>query len=962
MVMMAAACWCLLLNFLFNAPTCRGAPAHAKVDYEGGSLRPSLCPLQCSRSGACKLGACRCYVGFEGVACDRRVSGVLSLATQPPLPSESRRRALRIVVVTIAHARATTADDADAVFPGVATAHVLAAAGHHVRVVAHASGQVAAARETAWREYATKQLGIAAFELLHTTRHYYLPTHNVRAYESFAWLHDDSLRGEPRADVVFFHDGHGAAYYSALARVQAHGLLRTTLVCRLETPHLWLQRHGGGGGATSIDDLEATFLERESMRLCDVPLVGDRSTYEWTRKRRWNTTAVPYVLPRPLPPDDDVSSSDVAWSKPGAGLGVEVVFVIEGPGGGDTGAGVSAGKNDEQEQSTAHDPPPEQLERASRNGVPGTRRLSLGAGDGSRFVLADTAAAARAAVAVASALAHEAGDNAVREVVFLMLGQDGVGHDAATRFVEESAARNAWPFTWRVMRGRTRDAVSYFVRTPRTPESASPEGSGALEFDIGASGRKAARRRVAVVIARRFRGASTPALARRLARVEARLRHATASKAPRDDPMRLVIVSEGRAADAVRIAVGASARVVDTADDDALATAVRKEIVSPDLAGIEAIGREAELENRLVGLFDSLVDGERSHDLKSSNSVSEGAFGAAMHVAQLAAASIGGAFPSAISSNVVSPDVASPDTWWSGGVHGSPLLPTLNPGGGLDESHWPVVSIVITHYNRPKLLPFAIRSYAEQDYPSEKVQLIVIDDGSSDADVSAALDAIELEWRFAERGWLLLREPNRYLGGARNTAASHAQGEYILFVDDDNIAKPFEVRTFVRAMESSGADVLTSFTDFVWGNDEMTPSGDTAVPMLSVQDTNASAKAKGHFSHSTPGFVFLGGSPEAGLFKNGFGDANCFVRTATFLSLGGYTTDRGIGYEDWEMYAKLSLGGYELQVVPYALYHYRFTGGASMQKSTSYSRSRRRALRPYVDRTTNHAIANKDSQ
>ena len=119
------------------------------MDYEGGNLRPSLCPLQCSRSGACKLGACRCYVGFEGVACDRRVSGVLSLATQPPLPSESRRRALRIVVVTIAHARATTADDADAVFPGVATAHVLVAAGHHVRVVAHASGQVAAARETA---------------------------------------------------------------------------------------------------------------------------------------------------------------------------------------------------------------------------------------------------------------------------------------------------------------------------------------------------------------------------------------------------------------------------------------------------------------------------------------------------------------------------------------------------------------------------------------------------------------------------------------------------------------------------------------------------------------------------------------------------------------------------------------------------------------------------------------------
>ena len=260
-----------------------------------------------------------------------------------------------------------------------------------------------------------------------------------------------------------------------------------------------------------------------------------------------------------------------------------------------------------------------------------------------------------------------------------------------------------------------------------------------------------------------------------------------------------------------------------------------------------------------------------------------------------------------------------------------------------------MVSVILTHYNRPKLLPHAIRSYAEQDYPPELVQLIVIDDGSPDPTVAAALDTIELELRFAERGWLLLREPNRYLGGARNTAAAHARGRYILFADDDNVGKPFEIRTFVRAMESTGADVMTSFTDFVWGQDEMTPSSDMAVPMLSPQDVNATARARGHFSHATPGFVFLGGSAEAGLFKNGFGDANCFVRTATFLAVGGYTTDRGIGYEDWELYAKLALAGYELQVVPYALYHYRFTGGASMQKSTSYSRSRRRALRPYVD-------------
>jgi len=53
--------------------------------------------------------------------------------------------------------------------------------------------------------------------------------------------------------------------------------------------------------------------------------------------------------------------------------------------------------------------------------------------------------------------------------------------------------------------------------------------------------------------------------------------------------------------------------------------------------------------------------------------------------------------------------------------------------------------------------------------------------------------------------------------------------------------------------------------------------------------------------------------------------------------------------QDWELYSRIAMQGWSMQVVPAALYRYRFTAG-SMQKSTSYSASRQRALRAYLQR------------
>src|SRR5205814_2312823 len=127
----------------------------------------------------------------------------------------------------------------------------------------------------------------------------------------------------------------------------------------------------------------------------------------------------------------------------------------------------------------------------------------------------------------------------------------------------------------------------------------------------------------------------------------------------------------------------------------------------------------------------------------------------------------------------------------------------------------PTISVCIAHHGRPGYLRQALRSLADQD--RAPLEVIVVDDGSPGAEAPRALDAIEREFDFAGRGWRLIRQENRYLGAARNRAAAEARGEYLLFMDDDNVAKPQEIATFARAARHSGADVLTCLMDWFKG-------------------------------------------------------------------------------------------------------------------------------------------------
>jgi glycosyltransferase involved in cell wall biosynthesis len=102
----------------------------------------------------------------------------------------------------------------------------------------------------------------------------------------------------------------------------------------------------------------------------------------------------------------------------------------------------------------------------------------------------------------------------------------------------------------------------------------------------------------------------------------------------------------------------------------------------------------------------------------------------------------------------------------------------------------------------------------EQDWPNFEVVLAEV--SLADAASESAEAAIELDChapRFSEKGWKLIREAKRSADAARNAAAAAADGDYLLFMDADDYAKPDEISTFVTAAMHCGADILSCFID-----------------------------------------------------------------------------------------------------------------------------------------------------
>jgi glycosyltransferase involved in cell wall biosynthesis len=103
-------------------------------------------------------------------------------------------------------------------------------------------------------------------------------------------------------------------------------------------------------------------------------------------------------------------------------------------------------------------------------------------------------------------------------------------------------------------------------------------------------------------------------------------------------------------------------------------------------------------------------------------------------------------------------------------------------------------SVIVPVFNRARALDVALRSILAQT--DQDFEIIVVDDGSEDDPVSV-VDALD------DRRIHFVRQPNRGGGAARNTGIDLAQGEFIAFLDSDDIFLPHHLKSMRQLLEGT---------------------------------------------------------------------------------------------------------------------------------------------------------------
>ncbi|MCB0527042.1 MAG: glycosyltransferase family 2 protein [Lewinellaceae bacterium] len=114
-----------------------------------------------------------------------------------------------------------------------------------------------------------------------------------------------------------------------------------------------------------------------------------------------------------------------------------------------------------------------------------------------------------------------------------------------------------------------------------------------------------------------------------------------------------------------------------------------------------------------------------------------------------------------------------------------------------------LVSCVVPTYNRAAFLKDAIESTLAQDYPNW--ELIIVDDQSADNTAEVAKAYAEKDPRI--RYFL---NPQKGVSSARNYGIEMAKGQYIAFLDDDDISLPHRFGSQLKAMLKSNNGFLVS--------------------------------------------------------------------------------------------------------------------------------------------------------
>lgn len=208
----------------------------------------------------------------------------------------------------------------------------------------------------------------------------------------------------------------------------------------------------------------------------------------------------------------------------------------------------------------------------------------------------------------------------------------------------------------------------------------------------------------------------------------------------------------------------------------------------------------------------------------------------------------------------------------------------------------PLIAILIPAFNAEEWIADSLRSALEQTW--DRTEIIVVDDGSQDRTLAIAS-------QFASRHVVVVTQQNQGAAAARNKALSLSQGDYIQWLDADDLLAPDKIARQVDVLAEIGTRTLLSSE---WGRFLYRPT----------------------HAHFEPTALWCDLTPVEWLIRKM--SQNLYMQTATWLvsrelteAAGPWNTEL-LGDDDGEYFCRVLIESDGVRFVPQAKVLYRMTG------------------------------------
>jgi GT2 family glycosyltransferase/glycosyltransferase involved in cell wall biosynthesis len=234
---------------------------------------------------------------------------------------------------------------------------------------------------------------------------------------------------------------------------------------------------------------------------------------------------------------------------------------------------------------------------------------------------------------------------------------------------------------------------------------------------------------------------------------------------------------------------------------------------------------------------------------------------------------------------------------------------------------FPLCSILVVNYNGKKHLDRCLRSFEQLDYPADRVEILLVDNGSTDNS--------EVEAESNHPRVRLIRNPANGFAAALNLGTSQAKGSYVAFANNDVFADPAWLTVLVRTLEQDSRAGCAG-GKILFENGRINSVGHKALPDFYWEDEGYDQVDSGQydFQREVEGLCW----------------ALTVFRRACLDDVGPIDEDYVLYYEDVDTSLRCRQRGWKILYTPDAKAQHVFHGSTGGSRLTEYFCDRGRLI------------------